>query len=163
MQKNKPIIQLSDHVKNKIKSHRITSFSVSSEELNLSDNTDNDNDSLISISPQKLVRKRRSTCVTYQIQSQPVFTEKSRQTQLCQECLRRENLIQTEHQNLLRIQKENKNLSEQFRSLILLNQQYEEENIRLKQYLTKLNTHLQEYQMNFNLLRQKMISEKKKK
>jgi len=50
-------------------------------------------------------------------------------------------------------------LTEQLRSSILLNQQYEEENSKLKHHLTKLNIHLEEYQTNFNILRQKVLLE----
>jgi hypothetical protein len=38
MQESKQIIELSEHVKNKIKSHRITPLSFSSDEFNLSEN-----------------------------------------------------------------------------------------------------------------------------
>jgi hypothetical protein len=43
MQHHKQIIQLSEHVKNKIRSHQPTPYSFSSDELDLSDtNTEND-------------------------------------------------------------------------------------------------------------------------
>lgn len=124
-------------------------------------------ESSISIRAQNTFRKRSSTFVTYQVQprieSESYFTVKridSKQNQLCQECLRRENLLQNEHENFLRIEKENKKLSEQIRSLNLANQQYQEENSRLKQYLTKRNFHLRENQINFGLFKQKTIAEK---
>jgi hypothetical protein len=41
MQRHKQVIQLSDHVKNKIRLSQTTPFSISSDELILSDNTDN--------------------------------------------------------------------------------------------------------------------------
>jgi hypothetical protein len=43
MQHRKPSIQLSDHVKSKLRQHQPTPFSLSSNELALSDNTDDDN------------------------------------------------------------------------------------------------------------------------
>jgi hypothetical protein len=43
MQQHKQIIQLSDHVKNKIKSHHVTPISFSSDELILSDTIDDEN------------------------------------------------------------------------------------------------------------------------
>jgi hypothetical protein len=163
MEQHKQIIQLSDHVKNRIKFHQLTPLSFSSDELILSDGTD-------STTPQNCFRKRRSTFITYQVQqpSQSVlsFRDKrinSKQTQLCQECLQRENLIQIEHQRFLDIQKENRKLSEELRSTVLLNQQYQEENFRLKQHLTKINHHLREYQMNFDLFKQEIILEKNNK
>ncbi len=39
-----------------------------------------------------------------------------------------------------------------------MNRQYQEENDKLKQELTKMNIRLQEYQMNFNLLKQKLTT-----
>jgi hypothetical protein len=122
---------------------------------------------LVSSYPQKSVRRRSATFITYQIQqpseSERFFTDtriNPNQRQLCQECLRRENLLQNEHQRLLRIQKENRQLSEQLHLSVLLNDQYQEEIIRLKQHLTKLSIHLQEYQMNFQLLQEKILPEK---
>lgn len=184
MQQNKQIIQFSDHIKNKIKSQRQTSFSFSSDELILSDDngkhlTKRKNlslfffffpslDSLISTVAEKTFRKRSSTFVTYQvqprIQSESYFSTKridsKKETQLCQECLRREKLLQTEHENFSQLQKENKKLSEQIHSLNLIHQQYQDENNRLKQHLTKMNFHLHEYQIHLNLLKQKIISDK---
>lgn len=93
--------------------------------------------------------------------SEYFFTDK--QTRLCQECLHRENLLRDENRQLVRIHEENRKLSEQLRSLILLNQQYQEENHKLKQHVTKLNVHLQESRMNLNLLKQKLISDRPKK
>jgi hypothetical protein len=166
MEQHKQIIQLSDHVKNRMKSHQLTSFSFSSDELMLSDGTD----SLVSTTSQSVFHRRSSTFVTNQVQqpSQSVlfFTDNrinSKQKQLCQECLRRENRIQIEYQRFLDIQKENRKLSEELRSTVLLNQQYQEENFRLKQQLMKVNLHLREYQMNFDLLQQKMILDKNNK
>ncbi len=117
-----------------------------------------------------MFRRRSSTFITYQIQqpskSESFFTEESihfKQKQFCQECLRRENLLQNEHQRLLRIHNENRKLSEQLRSTILLNHKYQEENSRLKQHLTKIGIHLREYQMNYDLLKQQILSEKNNK
>jgi len=166
MEQHKQIIQLSDHVKNRIKSHQLTPFSFSSDELILSDGTD----SLVSTTPQSVFHRHSSTFVTNQVEqpSQSVlfFTDNrinSKQKQLCQECLRRENRIQIEYQRVLDIQKEKRKLSEELRSTVLLNQQYQEENYRLKQQLMKVNLHLREYQMNFDLLQQKMSLDKNNK
>jgi hypothetical protein len=184
MQHNKQIIQLSDHVKNKIRSHQATPYSFSSDELDLSDNTENDNgkikslylssfvffctDSLVSSSPAKLFRRRSSTFTTYQIQqpseSESFFTDKridsKQKQQICQDCLHRDKLLQDEHQRLLRAYDENEKLTKQLGSSVVRLHQYQEENSKLKQHLMKLNTHLQEYQVNFNLLKQKMLTEK---
>ena len=45
--------------------------------------------------------------------------------------------------------------------MILLNHQYEEDIQRLKYHITKVNSHLYEYQINFDQLKQKIVSEKK--
>jgi hypothetical protein len=42
MQHPKPSIQLSDHIKSKLRQHQPTPFSLSSNDLALSDNTDDD-------------------------------------------------------------------------------------------------------------------------
>ena len=95
-------------------------------------------------------RRRSSTFVTYRIE-QPVEPV----TKICQECLRRENFLQEENQQLVRAHEQNRKLSEQLRSSVFLNRQYQEENDKLKQHLTKMNILLQESQMNLHLLKQK--------
>ncbi|CAF0838644.1 unnamed protein product [Rotaria sp. Silwood1] len=173
MQHHKQTIQLSDHVKNKIKYHQPTSLSRSSNELTISDNTDDDNEVFISSSPQKLYRKRSFTFTTHEIpqpsKSEYFPTDKRNNFQqnripqrqaLCQECIRYKNFLHNEHQYLLRAYDENRKLTEEFRSASLLNRQYQTENLKLKQHLTKINAHLEEYKRNFNLLKQKIITEK---
>ncbi|CAF2635780.1 unnamed protein product [Rotaria sp. Silwood2] len=173
MQNLQETIQLSNHVKNKIKYHQRTSLSRSSNELTISDNTDNDNEVFISSSPQKLYRKRSFTFTTHEVPPLPKseylptdkknYFQQSRTSQrqaLCQECIRYKNLLHNEHQHLLRVYDENRKLTEEYRSATLVNRQYQEENLKLKQHLTKINAHLEEYKRNFHLLKQKKISEK---
>jgi chromosome segregation ATPase len=119
-----------------------------------------------------LYRRRSSTFTTYQIQqpseSESFFTgkrihsvQKRTPTQkICQECLHRDNLIENEHQRLVRAYDENEKLSKELRTSVVRIRQYQEENSKLKEHLMKLNTRLQEYQINFNLLQQKMPTEK---
>jgi hypothetical protein len=89
--------------------------------------------------------------VTYRIE-QPV-------EKICQECLRRENLLQDENRQLVRAYEGNRKLSEQLRSSVILNRQYQEENEKLKQHLTKMNILLQESQMNFDLLKRNRVKQ----
>ncbi|CAF0791590.1 unnamed protein product [Rotaria sordida] len=173
MQHHKQTIQLSDHVKNKIKYHQPTPLSRSSNELTTSDNTDDDNEIFISSSPQKFYRKRSLTFTTDEVlqpsKSEYLLTDKKnnfqqnrilqRQT-LCQQCIRYKNLLHNEHQYLFGTYQKNRKLTEDLRSTISLNHQYQKENAKLKQHLTKLNAHLEEYKRNFNLLKQKIILEK---
>jgi hypothetical protein len=81
--------------------------------------------------------------------------------QFCQECLHREHMLHNEQQRLLDLSNENKKLIKQLRASISLNHQYQDENQKLKHHLTQLNTRIHEYQMNFEALKQKMVSEKK--
>ena len=89
--------------------------------------------------------------MTYRIE-QPV-------EKICQECLRRENLLQDENRQLVRAYEENRKLSEQLRSSVILNRQYQEENEKLKQHLTKMNALLQESRMNFDLLKRNRVKQ----
>ncbi|CAF4908307.1 unnamed protein product, partial [Rotaria socialis] len=61
---------------------------------------------------------------------------------------------------LLRAYSENRRLTEQLRSFISLNRQYEEDNLKLKQHLMKMSAYLEEYKTHFNQLKQTFIAEK---
>ncbi|CAF3165182.1 unnamed protein product [Rotaria socialis] len=173
MQHHQPIIQLSDHVKSKIKDREPGSFSRSSDELILSDHTNEDNESFRSPSLQHLYRKRSSTFITRHTQKpsipeyaivnkrnscQSIRTPQRQEP--CQECFHRQNLIQSANQQLLRAYSENRRLTEQLRSFISLNRQYEEDNLKLKQHLMKMSAYLEEYKTHFNQLKQTFIAEK---
>jgi hypothetical protein len=127
-------------------------------------------DSLFHTSAEPFNRRRRNTYTTFQVE-QSFFTDrkannpptgsvlqKKYSKQQCQKCRDRNDLVYIEHQ---RLENENKKLNEQLRSSVFLNHRYEEENDKLKHYLRKLNGNLSEYQMNFNQLKQKILSEKK--
>ncbi|CAF0993918.1 unnamed protein product [Rotaria magnacalcarata] len=173
MQHHQPIIQLSDHIKSKIKYHEPGSVSCSSDELILSDHTHEDNESFPSSSLQHLYRKRSSTFITRHTQkpSIPEYATVDKrnsfqsirtpqQQEPCQECFHRQNLIQSANQRLLRAYNENRRLTEELRSFISLNHQYEEDNLKLKQHLMKMSAYLEEYKTHFNQLKQKFIAEK---
>jgi hypothetical protein len=70
-------------------------------------------------------------------------------------------MIHLERQRLLRLYDENKKLNEQLRSSASLNQRYKDDIQKLRYHLTKVNSHLYEYQINFDQLKQKIVSEKK--
>ncbi|UJR16322.1 hypothetical protein I4U23_003228 [Adineta vaga] len=181
MQHSKQTIQLSEHIKNKLRQQQQqqpTPLSLSSDNLTLSDNSDNDDVFLSASSPEKTtLRRRSSTFVTYELRapskSQSLHSARTIPSKInsafktskatCQECHRRENLLRNEHQRLLHVYNENRRLNEQLRSVALINHQYQEENSKLKLHLTKVNTHLKEYQVNFDLLKQLMIVDKHNK
>ncbi|CAF0790589.1 unnamed protein product [Adineta steineri] len=172
MEHHKQTIQLSDHVKNKLRLYQPTPMSLSSDELALSDNSDDDV-FLGSSTPEGPHRRRSSTFVTYEIRppskTQSVPSNKNihskvnlspKSQESCSECQRRENVLHNEHERLLHVYNENRKLNEQLRLATLTNHQYQEENSKLKQHLTKMNTHLKEYQVNYDLLKDKLTLEK---
>jgi len=134
---------------------------------------------VLDISPDNVNRTRRDTFTTYQLKqpSASFFTDRNlnqsinisvlqdkyekQQTPQCQECVHRDHIIHSERQHLLRLHDENRKLDEQLRSSILLNRQYENDNQKLKYHLTKMNSRLYEYHINFDQLKQTIISEKK--
>jgi len=127
--------------------------------------------------PENITRQRRDTYTTFDVEhsSGPFFTdskpnenatvsvlqEEYKKQQQCEKCLRRDRIIHLQHQDLIRMHNQNKQLDHQLRSSILLNHQYENETQKLKHHLNKINSHLYEYQMNYDHLKQKIISEKK--
>ncbi|CAF2981015.1 unnamed protein product [Rotaria sp. Silwood2] len=181
MQRQEQAIQLSDHIKNKLKQHHYSTESSSlinsSNEFKETNDNSNDHDSSLFASFENVTRPRHDTFTTYQV-TEPCelfFTEgKSNQTANvsilqeeykkqhgCQECIHRNHILPLERQKFLRLYEENKKLNEQLRASILRNHQYEEEIQKLKYHLTKINSHLYEYQINFDQLKQKIVSEKK--
>ena len=122
-------------------------------------------------------RLRRDTFTTYQVKQSsgsfftdrkphqnltvPILQQKYKKQQECQECIHREHIIRFERQKLLRLYDENKKLNEQLHSSTLLNQQYKDDIQKLKYHLAKVNSHLYEYQINFDQLKQKIVSGKK--
>ena len=90
------------------------------------------------------------------------FEKNTKKQQECEECLRRNRVIDLQRQDLIRISNQNKQLNHQLRSSILLNQQYESESQKLKHHLNKVNSHLYEYQRNFDHLKQKNHLREKK-
>ncbi|CAF1469492.1 unnamed protein product [Adineta ricciae] len=168
-------IRLSNHIKNKLRQHQITPLSLSSSDLTLSDNSDDDD---ATSAREKIAQRRRSsTFITHQtrpqskaqslhsinsIQSKPSSPLKSAKA-TCQDCHRRENLLRNEHERFVQICNENRRLNEQLRSAVIANHHYQEENTRLKLHLNKVSTHLREYQVNFNLLNQQLTAQKNNK
>ncbi|CAF0851391.1 unnamed protein product [Adineta steineri] len=205
MQRHEQIIQLSNHVKDKLKQHQYPSspsplINSSDEfiEVNTSDDDDDINnnsklnilcflgknnffcqlDSLLITSENVNRRRRRNTFVTYKIKQPPesfftdgkshpnpnnisILQEKYAKQQQCQECIQHKHIIHYERQRLLRLYDENRNLTEQLRSSVLLNRQYENDIFKLKEHLRIVNSHLYEYHINFDELKQKIESEKK--
>lgn len=130
-------------------------------------------DSLISLSSEKLYRKRSDTFIISPIQgksnSEHIFMDKRNlnepkqifpRREICQACFQRQNLFDNEHQRLLRAYEENRKLVEQLRLVTESNQQYQEENMKLKNHLMKMNNRLEEYKNNFHQLKQKTTLEK---
>ncbi|CAF0980826.1 unnamed protein product [Adineta steineri] len=190
MQRHEQIIQLSNHVKDKLKQHQYPSspsplINSSDEfiEVNTSDDDDDDDDinnnnSLLITSENVNRRRRRNTFVTYKTKEPPesfftdgkshpnpnnisILHEKYAKQQQCQECIQHKHIVHYERQRLLRLYDENRNLTEQLRSSVLLNRQYENDIFKLKEHLRIVNSHLYEYHINFDELKQKIESEKK--
>ncbi|CAF3445168.1 unnamed protein product [Rotaria sp. Silwood1] len=181
MQRHDQVIQLSDHVKNKLKQYQYptesSSLINSSNEYKETNDTSNDNDSLHFTSSENVTRPRHDTFTTYQVtQPSELFFTEEKSNQItnvsvlqdeykkqheCQECIRRNHIIHIERQKCLRLYEENKKLNEQLRSSILRNNQYEKDIQKLKYHLTTMNSHLDEYQTSFDQLKQKIVSEKK--
>ncbi|CAF1003601.1 unnamed protein product [Rotaria sordida] len=181
MQRHRQVIQLSDHVKNKLNQHHYPTESLSlinsSNEFPETNNTNDGNDSLHFTSSENVIRQRHDTFTAYQVTqpSELFFTEEKsnpitnisilqeqyKKQHECQECIRRNYIIHFERQKFLRLYEENKKLNEQLHLSIQHNHQYEEDIQKLRYYLKKMNSHLYEYQINFDYLKQKIISEKK--
>ncbi|CAF1493056.1 unnamed protein product [Rotaria magnacalcarata] len=177
MQRHEQVIQLSDHVKNKLKSYGYSPISASL--INKSDeciDSNDDNNSVFLSPPETANRERSDICTTYEM-TQPsglLFTDKKisnngnvsvlqenyRKQKECQECIRRYHKLLFERQQTIRLYEENKKLNEQLRLSVLLNHQYKEDIQQLKYYLRKMNSHLCDYQINFNQLQQKIVSQK---
>ena len=132
-------IQLSDHVKSKLRPRPLTPSSVSSDEVffpNLSE-------SVVSPSP---LNPRSNTFTTYQIQAAPVKPKPFSTQESCKECQRREELLREKHRRVLHLESEDRKLTEQLRSTVLLTSQYQEENYQLKHHLHRLNAQLRQQQ-----------------
>ncbi|CAF3529212.1 unnamed protein product [Rotaria socialis] len=178
MQRHEQVIQLSDHVKNKLKSYGYSP--IPAPLINQPDEFLDSNDDYNSVflsPPETANREHRDTFTIYEM-TQPsglLFTDKKfshngnvsvlqenyRKQKECQECIRRYHKLLFEHQQSIRLYEENKKINEQLRLSVLLNHQYKEDIQRLKYYLRKMNSHLCDYQINFKQLQQKIVSEKK--
>ncbi|CAF1303701.1 unnamed protein product [Adineta ricciae] len=180
MQRHEQIIELSDHVKNKLKQHHSPAvsspFITSCDEFVEVDSTDDGNDSLL-VTSDPVNRARSETFTTYRVdqpsaafftyeKSKPpshisVLHEKYAKQHVCEACVHRDHIIHYERQRLLRLYEENKQLHEQLNSSRLLNQQYENDIEKLKIHLRKVNSHLYEYHVTYDQLKQKIVEEKK--
>jgi hypothetical protein len=136
-----------------------------------------ESDSARDTSSDNLTRPRRDTYTIYEVKqsSGPFFTdrkstqnrntsilqEKYKKQQECEECLRRDHIIHHERRDLQYLYNQNKKLTNQLRSYILLNHQYKDDIQKLKYHLTKVNSHLNEYQINYDHLKQKIVYDKK--
>ena len=189
MQRHEQIIQLSDHVKNKLKQHKRSSirpsFIDSSDEfieINTIDDDDDDDNSKDNFSsrlpsPDDMTRQRRDTYTIFKVkqpsdlfftdrkpelnQHNSLLEEKYKQQKECEKCIRSNRIINLQRQDLIRLYNQNKQLNHQLHSSILLNHQYKNDIERLKHHLTKVNSHLYQYQTNFDDLKQKILSDKK--
>lgn len=112
-------IELSAHVKTKLR-HASTPSS----------------DDVFFSSVDSPILRRDNTFTTYQIQTKPS----------CLECQRREKLLREKHQRVLHLEEEDRKLTDQLRSTVLLTSRYQEENYQLKNHLHRLNAQLREYQ-----------------
>ena len=121
--------------------------------------------------PTERDRPRRATYTIYEMK-QPssdgffternVYNERYSKEKPCAECYRRNRIIEHQKQDLSRLYEQNKLLKHELRSTISINQQYEHDLTKLKHHLNKVNSHLYEYQTNFDGLKQKILSDKKK-
>ncbi|UJR30178.1 hypothetical protein I4U23_017718 [Adineta vaga] len=181
MQRHEQIIELSNHVKNKLKQHQYlptsSSFINSSDEFIEVDSIYDGHDSLVTTS-EPINRNRSETFTTYQVKelSDSFFTlgktnqpannslllETYTKQQICQQCIHRDRIIHYERQRLLRLYDENKQLHEQLNSSLLLNHQYETDIQNMKHHLKKVNGHLYDYRLNYDQLKQKLMSENKR-
>lgn len=175
MQRHEQIIQLSDHVKNKLKKHQHLPSSASlidsSDEFIEIASTDDDNGktstvvlirtnlSLIESNSSPLEQETRPRCSTYTIQQvkQPsarFFTDrnghvpmvKEKYRKQCEDCLRRNRLIDLQREDLLRLYNQNKRLNHQLGSMVLQNRQYQQEIDRSKDQLKECQKNLHELQ-----------------
>lgn len=80
--------------------------------------------------------------------------QQQQQQRRCEDCLRRNRLIELQREDLLRLYNQNKRLNHQLGSAVLKNRQHENE-------IEKLKEHLSEYQRTLRDLKQKMSSETK--
>lgn len=134
-------------------------------------------DSVFYTPSANLIRQRRDTFTTYQLQkpSESFFTdrksnstanvafleEKYAKQQQCQECIRRHHIINYQRRHIAQLYDENKKITEQLRSSIMANDKYEQDIERLNYHLRKMNTHLYQYQINLDHLKQKNTPDKK--
>lgn len=119
------------------------------------------------------IRPRRDTYTLYEIKqssdlfftdqkSDSILEEKYAMQKQCRQCLHRDRIIQLQRDDLTRLYQQNKKLNHQLRSSILLNRYYEDDIEKLKHHLKKTNSHLFDYQLNFDQLKQKILSDKNK-
>lgn len=129
--------------------------------------------------PEDLIRPRRDTYTTYEVKPRSglFFTDRKsdenhnksflketyKKQNECEECLQRDRIIYLQQQDLRRLYQQNKQLNKQLHSSILLNHQYENHIKTYKLHLTKVNTNLSEYQINYDDLKQKILSDQKTK
>ena len=120
-------------------------------------------------SPQS-EQKTRARCKTYTIYetkqpsaefftdrdgSIPVLKEKyRRQQRQCDDCLRRNRLLELQREDLLRLYNQNKRLNHQLGSAVLQNRQFKSEIEKLKENLSECRTNLHD-------LKKKILSQPK--
>ena len=96
------------------------------------------------------VKQPSARFFTDQNEHVPMVKEKYRKQ--CEDCLRRNRLIDLQREDLLRLYNQNKRLNRQLGSVVLENRQYQQEIQRLK-------GQLKESQKNLNELQQKLSPE----
>lgn len=150
MQRQQQVIQLSDHVKTRLERHHRSParrpLSNTSDDIY---DTSSEDDRRPAESFLSKKRAMPNETLSY-------LQENYAKQKQCRECSRRAYLLHVEQQRLDRVSHDNQKLHEQIRSSIALNRHYAEENRRLKSHLDKINTHLYQYQQNFDQLKQKL-------
>ena len=157
MQRQKQVIELSEHVRNRIDQHHHQAgrpSSNTSEEMYESSNIEDEEEDQDDTRPpaESFLSEQRAMGA----ESVSYLQENYERQRQCRECSRRAHLLHVEQQRLQRASRENQKLHEQIRSSIALNRHYADENRRLKAHLDKINTHLYQYQLNFDQLKQKI-------
>jgi hypothetical protein len=172
MHRQHPVIQLSNHVKTRLERHHRSQprrpLSNASDDIYDTSSIDDSNDRLGSFQWASADDEQQQPAESFLSKKQAMpneslsyLEEKYAKQKPCRDCSRRAYLLQVEQQRLDRVSHDNQKLHSQIRSSIALNRHYADENRRLKSHLDKINTHLYQYQQNFDRLKQKIVSHPK--